>query len=76
MAPIDSRGDTWAVAMLGLDRLGEPRIVGPQFQLQRPALHREPLLQLLQPGFLVRVERELVMQHVVQLRAGLGTWRK
>ena len=58
--------------MLGLDRLGEPRIVSPQFQLQRTAFDREPLLQLLQSSLLICVEREPVMQHVMQLRARLG----
>ena len=76
MALVDRCGDARPVAMLGLDRFSEPGIVRPQFQLECAPLHGETLLQHFKSRFLVGVQRQLMMQHVVQLRAGLGTWRK
>ena len=68
---VDRRGDPGAVAVLGFDRLRETGVVGAHLQLQRAPLHREPALQLLHASLLPGVERELVMEHVVKLRARL-----
>ena len=58
--------------MFSLDRLRQPCIVRPKFEFQRAALYREALLQSFQTGLLVRVERDAVVQHIMQLGTGLG----
>ena len=58
--------------MLGLDRLCQPRVLSPQLKFQGATLHREPLLQGFKARLLARVERQLMVQNIVQFGAGLG----
>src|SRR5579863_1212784 len=61
VAMIDCGGDSSPVAVLGLDRLRQSRVVGTQLKLVSAPLHRKPLFQDQQARLLIWVERQLVM---------------
>jgi hypothetical protein len=57
--------------MFLLDCIRQPRIIGPQLQLERLSLHCEALFKKLELRLLILVKREPVMQHFVKLGARL-----
>ena len=73
---IDRSGDAWPVAVLGFDRLGQARVVGAQLEFVSAPLHREALFQDLEACLLTQVQRQFVMQHLVQFSAGRHGSRK
>ena len=65
MTAINCRRHSRAIAMLGLHRLGQSRIIGFECQLQRAPLHRETLLEQFDLGALSSVERQFMVENIV-----------
>jgi hypothetical protein len=68
---IDRGSDARSIAMLGGDRFSEARIFSAHFELERAPTHGEGFLQDLQPPFLIRIERQLVMENCMKFGVGL-----
>lgn len=66
MGTIDRGRYQGAVAMLGLDRFGQPGIIGAEFQLERLPAHGEAFLDSLQLSMLLAVEIQLAVEQLVK----------
>ena len=74
MRPIDCCAHRGTIAMFGLDGVGEPRIVCPQFELQRLFADCETAFDFVHAGLLRTIEVELVVEQCVQFSFDRG-WR-
>jgi len=68
MGGVDGGGNLWAVAMLGLDCVGQTSIRGAELKFERVASNCELLFRYLQPSLLCRIELQLMMKQLVHLR--------
>ena len=69
MAAINRRGDARTISMLGLHCFRQFRIVGLEFKFQRTPPDRELLLEQLKSRLLPSIERQFMMENVMQLGA-------
>ena len=70
MASIDCRGDTRTVAMFGLHGFSQSGIVGPELEFDCAPLHGKSLLESSKQRPLPCIERQFMMQDVVDSGAG------
>src|SRR3546814_35022 len=71
---IDGGGDLRAIAMLGLDRLGQPRIIRAQLGLQRLSANGIVILNDVETGALRVIDLQIAMPQLIEFRLNGTVW--